>query len=205
MKKIITSALLCLLVYMSILFVSCGEQEVKGFTEEQQASITNEIQLVCKEYIDTIPTAIFDDDTKDVKVYIEGYEELSIETKINLWGEMDALESFRLLRITDGTDEFFCYIDYDGEYIRMRKNDVEYYSYSSMSDTEYKPYGILTKYQKYLIGNYIQKQYDYYDSKEGKYTGDKYTKTIFNAAMIIYGKTYDEINDAWANYYYLVC
>lgn len=200
MRKIITAALLCLTTIFTLLLVSCGEQEVKGFTEEQQASINSEIQAACKEYIDTTPTAIFDDDTKDVKVYIEGYEELPIETKINLWGEIDALASFRLLRITDGTDEFYCYIDYDGEKITMRKNDAAYYSYSSMSDINYKPYSILTKYQRYLIGDYIDRQYDAYDAKEGKYTGDKYTSTIFNAAMALYGKTYDEINDAWANY-----
>ena len=202
MKKIIIkfSALVCLLVIISLLCISCGEKEIKGFTEEQQSRISNEIIAVCNGYIDTTPTPIFDDDTKDVKVLIEGYEEMPIETKINLWCELDAIESFRLLRISDGVDEFFCYIDYDGEYIKMRKNDVECYSYTSMTDINYKPYSILTKYQKYLIGDYIQRQYDYYDAKEGKYVGDKYTETIFSAAMALYGKTHDQINDAWANY-----
>lgn len=202
MRKLIISfsALVCLSIIISLLLVSCGDKEIKGFSEEQQATITDEIKSVCKEYIDATPTAIFDDDTKDVKVFIEGYEEMPVETKINLWCELDAIESFRLLRITDGIDEFFCYIDYGGEYIKMRKNDVECYAYTSMSDINYKPYSILTKYQKYLIGDYIQRQYDSYDAKEGKYTGDKYTEIIFKAAMALYGKTYDQINDAWANY-----
>ena len=202
MRKLIISfsALVCLSIIISLLLVSCGDKEIKEFSEEQQATITDEIKSVCKEYIDATPTAIFDDDTKDVKVFIEGYEEMPVETKINLWCELDAIESFRLLRITDGIDEFFCYIDYGGEYIKMRKNDVECYAYTSMSDINYKPYSILTKYQKYLIGDYIQRQYDSYDAKEGKYTGDKYTETIFKAAMALYGKTYDQINDAWANY-----
>ena len=84
-KLIYFSALVCLSIIISLLLVSCGDKEVKGFTEEQQTSISNEIKSVCNEHIDTAPTAIFDDDTKDVKILIEGYEEMSIETKINLW------------------------------------------------------------------------------------------------------------------------
>ena len=70
MRRIIKSALVCLSIIISLLLVSCGDKEVKGFTEEQQTSISNEIKSVCKEYIDITPSAIFDDDTKDVKVLI---------------------------------------------------------------------------------------------------------------------------------------
>ena len=72
MRKLISfSALVCLSIIISLLLVSCGDKEVKGFTEEQQTSISNEIKSVCNEHIDTTPTAIFDDDTKAVKILIE--------------------------------------------------------------------------------------------------------------------------------------
>lgn len=48
------------------------------------------------------------------------------------------------------------------------------------------------------IKNWITERYDYYDKKEGKYCGDKYTKTIFQEAADKFGLTYQEIDNIWA-------
>lgn len=49
------------------------------------------------------------------------------------------------------------------------------------------------------IKAWINNRYDYYDKKEGKYCGDKYTKTIFNEAATYFGLTYEEINNVWSD------
>lgn len=49
------------------------------------------------------------------------------------------------------------------------------------------------------IKNWITQRYDYYDKLEGRYCGDKYTKTIFNEAATKFGFTYEEINNIWSD------
>lgn len=62
-------------------------------------------------------------------------------------------------------------------------------------------YNNLSKSQMLTIIRWIENRYDYYDSIEGKYTGDKYTKTIFNEAASRYNKTYDQISNIWNKSY----
>lgn len=57
----------------------------------------------------------------------------------------------------------------------------------------------LTDTQRKEIKNYVQKRYDYYDKKEGKYCGDKYTDTIFKEASQKYGFTATEIKNIWSD------
>lgn len=49
------------------------------------------------------------------------------------------------------------------------------------------------------IKNWITQRYDYYDELEGRYCGDKYTKTIFNEAATKFGFTYEEIYNIWCD------
>lgn len=65
------------------------------------------------------------------------------------------------------------------------------------------PFNYLTKSQKLTIIYWIEARYDYYDNLEGKYVGDKYTKTIFNEAAERYNKTYEQIDDIWYQAYKL--
>lgn len=57
----------------------------------------------------------------------------------------------------------------------------------------------LTNEQKLFIKQWIDKRYDYYDEIEGKYTGNKYTKTIFNEAAALFNKTYSQIDSIWGD------
>lgn len=64
-------------------------------------------------------------------------------------------------------------------------------------------YENLTKSQMLTIIKWIENRYDYYDKKAGKYTGDKYTETIFKEAAERYNKTVEEIDKIWFRAYKL--
>ena len=64
-------------------------------------------------------------------------------------------------------------------------------------------YSDLTKSQMLTIIRWIENRYEYYASIEGKYSGDKYTQTIFNEAADRYNKTSAEISKIWDKSYEL--
>ena len=64
-------------------------------------------------------------------------------------------------------------------------------------------YSNLTKSQKLSIIYWIEARYEYYDKVAGSYSGDKYTKTIFNEASARYNKTYQQIDAIWGQSYEL--
>lgn len=49
------------------------------------------------------------------------------------------------------------------------------------------------------IKKWINDRYSYYDKKEGKYSGDKYTKTIFKEAAELFELSYAEIYNIWCD------
>ena len=49
------------------------------------------------------------------------------------------------------------------------------------------------------IKKWINDRYSYYDKKEGKYSGDKYTETIFEEAAAVFELTYAEIYNIWCD------
>ena len=59
----------------------------------------------------------------------------------------------------------------------------------------------LSNYEKKKICEYIQSRYDYYDKKEGRNTGDKYTDVIWEEVSNMYGLTELEIDIIWSHYY----
>lgn len=52
---------------------------------------------------------------------------------------------------------------------------------------------------KAMIYRWIQNRYEYCDEKEGEYTEDKYTVTIFEEAAEKFGESYDYIKRVWNN------
>lgn len=50
---------------------------------------------------------------------------------------------------------------------------------------------------KVKVFDWIEDRYDYYDNKEGKYTGDKYTDTIFAEAAERFGITLARVDGIW--------
>ena len=62
-------------------------------------------------------------------------------------------------------------------------------------------YSSLTNAEKKAICNYIQDRYDYYDSVNGGYAGDKYSDTIMQEAAKKYGITEEQAYIIWMNMY----
>ena len=81
-------------------------------------------------------------------------------------------------------------------YVKIDSESSIYSIYNSM-------YISLSKIQKLTVIDWIEKRYEYYDTIDGEYSGDKYTKEIFNEASELFNKTYDEIDAIWAESYYL--
>ncbi|MCD8007532.1 MAG: hypothetical protein LUF68_01085 [Clostridiales bacterium] len=53
---------------------------------------------------------------------------------------------------------------------------------------------------KVEVYQWIEDRYEYYDSKDGKYTGDKYTDTIFSEAASHFGVSESKIKEIWSDY-----
>lgn len=92
-----------------------------------------------------------------------------------------------------------------GEYVDEANNsfkviytfDLPYKSIvEQIVETEYSK---LTYAQRKYIKQWIDARYDYYDNKEGKYTGNKYTETIMNEAANRFNKTYSQIKTIWGD------
>lgn len=62
-------------------------------------------------------------------------------------------------------------------------------------------YNSLTNSDKKEICEYIQERYDYYDSVNGGYSGDKYSDTIMQEAADKYGLSVSQIDIIWMNMY----
>lgn len=81
------------------------------------------------------------------------------------------------------------------------------YTLIAEKDETFKPsetvdkYYTLTNSEKKAICNYIQDRYDYYDSVNGGYAGDKYSDTIMQEAAKKYGITEEQAYIIWMNMY----
>lgn len=72
------------------------------------------------------------------------------------------------------------------------------YVYSPISE---KKYSDLHTKEKKCICDWIQGQYDKYDAIEGKYSGDKYSDSIFQDAEELFGLSHDELSVIWMKQY----
>lgn len=96
--------------------------------------------------------------------------------------------------------------DYSGEYSEEMHKFVSDLSEALKEEnneivTEKDRYSSLTNSGKRKICEFIQKRYDYYDSVNGGYSGDKYSDIIMNEAAETYGLTVGQIEIIWMNMY----
>ncbi len=73
--------------------------------------------------------------------------------------------------------------------------------YCETHNTTDKRYGSLTDSNKKSICYYIEGRYDYYDSINNGYAGDKYSDKIMQEAASKYGITSEQAYIIWMNYY----
>lgn len=90
----------------------------------------------------------------------------------------------------------------NGKTVQFAKNFELPYK-TELEKIQETTYSKLTKKQMLSIISWIEDRYDYYDKQAGYYTGDKYTKTIFNEAASRYNKSYFEISAIWDRSYEL--
>lgn len=74
-------------------------------------------------------------------------------------------------------------------------------SYCELHNTESKRYSSLSDGNKKSIGYFIKGRYDYYDSINGGYAGDKYSDQIMQEAANKYGLSVNQIEIIWMNFY----
>lgn len=86
-------------------------------------------------------------------------------------------------------------LKFENMYELPYKTDLE-----KIQETDYRS---LSKEQKLAIINWIEERYEYYDELYGKYSGDRYTETIFSEAAERYNKTKSEIRWVWNQSYEL--
>lgn len=117
---------------------------------------------------------------------------------------------------TEQGEKVIINISYDGEFEILSQKGYSYKiiakDYSSYADLdindelvyleeklilEEKSYSSLTNDDKEQIIDYIYGRYKYYDEKEGRDTGNKYTETIWQETMDAYGLTYEEVDRIW--------
>lgn len=164
------------------------------------------------------------EDTKDLISYLERFADSSIKTntfKIQIFYELDNEKIHKAISdyiksfyndesiVYERKDKICALISDIGQTELFAKeiSDLEKYFEEnnikpklSIYDT---PFEELTSDQKLEIIRWIENRYEYYDNKEGRYCGDKYTKTIFQEAATKYNKTYAEIDAIHAQSYYL--
>lgn len=99
-----------------------------------------------------------------------------------------AIPTYKYWVNSDSCDIIYDYcLLYKGEYV-----------YSSIYEKEY---GDLTTAEKKCICDWVQNQYDKYDSVNGKYTGDKYSDLIFSEAEKLFGLSQEELKIIWMKKY----
>ena len=89
------------------------------------------------------------------------------------------------------------------------ESNVAYNSSIAVNDTEQTTesytsediYSSLTNSEKKAICNYIERRYDYYDTLNGGYSGDKYSDTIMQEAANEFGITAEQAYIIWCNKY----
>lgn len=150
--------------------------------------------------------------------YIEDvYKQYSDDEVIsNIYFYCIAKEEYEHYKSLDNSDylataiEYAAKIDpkYDGVYADemqsfadtvLAEKDRDSVHEKAKGSTDY--YNNLTNSDKKAICEYIQERYDYYDSIDGGYAGDKYTDIIWSEISAKYGLTESQIDTIWMNLY----
>lgn len=207
MKKKLTSLLL---MSMMVLLCSCGTKtenvvETQPTEEEIQNQAREEVLEKWSEgtaeggYLEDMYEKYPED---EVIAHIYYYSVAK-----EFYGLYEKFNKDNYLRVAE---EYSAKIDpnYSGEYadeihefvsgvLDTENSDEEY----SEAKTKENKYNSLTNSDKKKICEYIQERYDYYDSVNGGYSGDKYSDTIMQEAASKYGLTVSQIEIIWMNLY----
>lgn len=117
----------------------------------------------------------------------------------NLFDLIDRVESIRgnEYGVNTSVDFYFngnkCYVT--EEYLLHINGEDVYNAIASKNGVD------LTNSEKKSVCKWIERRYNYYDSKEGGYAGDKYSDKIFKEASDYFNIRPQDLDIIWMNYY----
>lgn len=209
-KKMNKKSVFFLLSILCVLLLcSCGnsespENDVKAPVEEAR----NEVIEKWEHEADVLGTGRFIEDT--YKEYPDDEVIANIYFYSVAKGQYDLYVKLNKTDYLDDAKEYAAKIDpdYTGVYSDEMKDFVAMlYDSTDMEEIHEEAkekediYTSLTNSDKKEICEYIQSRYDYYDSLNGGYSGDKYSDTIMQEAADKYNLTVSQIDIIWMNLY----
>ncbi len=200
----------------SFIIISCGQVENENYNYEKQ-NIEN---VENKNPLDEARNNVIDKWKNDANVlgttrYIEDiYKSYPNDNVIsNIYFYVIAKESYDSYLSTDISSYYDTAVEYaskiDPNYSDEFSNEIQLFASDLIVDTQNRTevyneakekvnnYSSLTNNDKKDICNYIQSRYDYYDSIEGSYSGDKYTDQIWKEAEEKYNLTSSQLDQIW--------
>lgn len=215
MKKIY-----CLMLCFCLMFVfcSCGNEADTNISETEKTESQSNYEIIGKGSKQFIFTVIGTDEksvTYTIKTDKRTVAEALIENNLII-GEQGTLGY--VINTVNGEELNYqkdgCYWTFliNNEYAATTIDtttivDNTEYILKAEKDETFKPSEVVDKYytltnsDKKAICNYIQDRYDYYDSINGGYAGDKYSDTIMREAATKYGISEEQAYIIWMNMY----
>lgn len=146
-----------------------------------------------------------DDIISNIYYYCMACEQYNLYTELNKESHLEAAKKY-----AQRIDK-----NYSGEFAEEMHNFVDEVVYNRTSETlnsttekekhntlsEEDRYKSLTNSEKKAICQYIERRYEYYDSVNGGYSGDKYSDIIMREAASKYNLSVQHIEIIWMNMY----
>lgn len=205
-------------VCLMFVFCSCGNETDTNISETEKTESQNSYEIIgtgSKQFIFTVIGTDEKRVTYTIKTDKQTVAEALIENNL-IKGEQGALGY--VINAVNGEELNYqkdgCYWTFliNNEYAATTIDnttivDNTEYTLIAEKDETFKPsetvdkYYTLTNSEKKAICNYIQNRYDYYDSVNGGYAGDKYSDIIMQEAAKKYGITEEQAYIIWMNMY----
>ena len=198
---------------LMFVFCSCGNETDTNISETEKTESQSNYEIIgtgSKQFIFTVIGTNEKSVTYTIKTDKRTVAEALIENNLII-GEQGTLGY--VINTVNGEELNYqkdgCYWTFliNNEYAATTIVDNTEYILKAEKDETFKPseavdkYYTLTNSDKKAICNYIQERYDYYDSINGGYAGDKYSDTIMREAAKRYGITEEQAYIIWMNMY----
>lgn len=215
MKKIC-----CLMLCFCLIFVfcSCGKTNDSNISEIEKTETQSNFEIIgtgSKQFLFTVIGTDEKSVTYTIKTDKQTVAEALVENNL-IVGEHSsygfAINTVNGEELNHQKDGGYWAFLINNEYAATTIDDTTIidnteYTLIAEKDETFKPsetvdkYYTLTNSEKKAICNYIQDRYDYYDSANGGYAGDKYSDTIMREAAKKYGITEEQAYIIWMNMY----
>lgn len=142
----------------------------------------------------------YPDDEVIANIYFYSIAKEQYEHYVDL-EKMDYLESAKEYAAKIDPDYSDVYADEIMSFVELLYGSEDMEEIHEEAKDKEDTYIGLTNSDKKKICEYIQRRYDYYDSLNGGYSGDKYSDTIMQEAADKYNLTVSQVEIIWMNLY----